>query len=954
MRSAITRFIRLAVIIGVASVVFALTNPAGAVAQPIKLRSCFQGAVGVAESAIGWLPLAGQMPLHPVRACPRELGFDTDATVRQGTNLSLEFSVGQLNTSSVSLTIASGETVAGMAYELLSCSLGVCTTLRRIERRTASDGADTLTIPFAGAWLSLRVRAICETAFCDAGRGLRFNNVEFEVIDPDPPIVTASWSPGFWWVRPGDVYVSLFARDQGVGLGHVSAVVDDRAVSSPFWEVSGCDMTAEPEIILPIAWGCAVSDTQRFNSLLDTRKLADGKHTITVAARDAAGNQAVPAVTTFQIDGTAPAAPDSVVVEALNADGWTSADQSKIFWKNGGEVRPTEVSSGLGRGFIDFEARSGQSEDPPPSSFGPAGPNGDWMGPTTFPGDGRWDMFLWLEDSAGNPSPKAKVPVGRDTDIPAPPQLDAVPWLNRADVVSGRNLSGVQPVGSEIESGICGYAAAFNATGNSTPSPALTNRWPISSVRIPADLPAGDSFAHLRAMSCSGLASSVATVPLRLDDRPPSVESDGGAQGGWSRRPLDLTLSAIDDRSGVAGIRRQLDGGAIVSSDGDLAEFALGEGRNRLRFWAADRAGNESPAELREYNVDLTPPHGSFDVLDRSRPADVSAIVSDSLSGVDSAQIQYRRIDVTSDVWHGLPTAATVDPGGPTSLRLAAHVPDTQLADGIYALRVLAADRAGNVAAFDVTNASDGPLRLTLPLRERWVVQAATMLRASHACTTKQRRVRRTGCKRRVSGIDAKSTRMVNFRDAVTLTGDLRDAAGEPRPGKTLKVYSAVKGFAPELIADVTTGADGRYNLKLTRGPTRRLSVIYEGDDRTLSVKANADLRVRSAATLSVRPTVTTVGRTVRISGRLASGDEWLPDVGKLIELQFKNGTVWQPGIGSIWTLPGENGRFGTTYTFHSSRKSATLIRVRALVRHEGAWPFEDGASNEVVLTLRP
>ncbi len=61
---------------------------------------------------------------------------------------------------------------------------------------------------------------------------------------------------------------------------------------------------------------------------------------------------------------------------------------------------------------------------------------------------------------------------------------------------------------------------------------------------------------------------------------------------------------------------------------------------------------------------------------------------------------------------------------------------------------------------------------------------------------------------------------------------------------------------------------------------------------------------------------------------------------------------VWQPGVGSVWTLPGQDGRFRASYVFRSARARNARIKIRALVRHEGAWPFEDGVSNVVTITV--
>ncbi len=922
----------------------------------IKLRSCFEDGGGTMESSYGWYPYDDDLPLRTLRACPRELGFETVEPVPLGTSLTLSHSTGQLNAKSVSFRISAGETVPGLTYEVEQCATG-CTTIGRIEARLVADVAETVTYSLDGNPTVLKITATCESAVCPVGRGLTFNNIEFDLIDVEPPTVFISVSPSagnLSWGKPGDFAVSLGANEHGIGLAHVYSTIDGEA--TPFWYRYGCDLSNSP-VVFVSPWpgrSCPIDESLSYDAPLDVRGLADGLHHVKIDARDAVGNRSVPASSGFLLDGTPPDGPMDVVVESLNADGWTSDTRTKLFWKNGSEVRRTEVSSGLSAGYVDFEPRSGQAEDPPPNSFGPAGPNGDWAGPFTIPGDGEWDLLVWLEDHAGNLSTRTKIKVGRDVDTPPSPQLDALPWLNRSTLARGYNLSGVQPLGADIESGICGYAAAFNSSEISTPPPKNTHRGPISNIRIPADLPAGLSFAHLRAMSCSGMASPVATTKLRVDDRPPDVILTSNAIGDWSRSPLAVKVTGADDRSGLASIRYRVGGGAPQEIANEGAALSLAEGHNDLKVWAIDRAGNESQPVTRQFDIDLTPPQGGFLSMDRLRPSIVRAMVSDSLSGVAAAQIQYRRIDLTDDTWHGLPTVATPAERETSSSLLTAELPDSKLADGNYALRISVTDVAGNETSLEEAIAEDRPFRLTLPLRERSTVTADTTVRVSTKCTKKQRRNKKSGCFRRSTSLRTRLKQLVDFHDVVTLTGDLRDEEGQPRPGRRLKIYSTVKGHASELIAEETTDVNGRYAFSLPSGPTRRLSVVFAGDERTLSARAGTDLRVRGAATLEAQPKAVSVGRTVRFRGRLTSGDRWLPDVGKLIELQFKNGNNWQPGLGSAWALPGEKGRFRASYAFRVPRNSTTRIKVRALVRHESAWPFEDGVSNTVTLKLRP
>ncbi len=939
--------------IGILTIAFALISAQGMVraaiasGKPIELRSCYADAPELAETSFGWDPYASEGPIRPIRACPRELGFDVVEPVRNGAGTTLRFSPGMRQVSNVRLTIASGETVPGLAYQIVSCEIEVCLPLRRIEPRVAGDGEEQISIPYNGEIVSLNLRATCEISECRPGRGLRFNNLELDVVDDRGPFAGVDRYPNLPWVKPNDVKLDINVRDSGVGLGRAEAYLDDR--SNRIWEYFGCDESADPVVFLPLPVRCDKGGQQSYTGLLDLRQAADGEHSVVLEARDAAGNVALPSVVKFKIDGTPPETPANLTADVLNTDGWTRDDRTTLHWTNVAPRLDSDSNAGIAKTFIDWQPRSGQANDPPASQGGIGGPNGDWGGPYAIPGEGLWDLYFWVEDKAGNPSPKTKIAVGRDDDAPPPPQLDALPWLNRSALQFGRFLTGKQPRGAEVEAGVCGYSTAFDATPEAVPPPRIDIRGSLGEVRLPSDLPGGDSFAHLRAISCSGVASSVASVGVRVDERPPIVQISDDGHAGWMNRPTGVSISAADDRSGVNELHWRVDSGPVVSAAGENAAVSIGDGRHRIRFWATDRAGNVSDSETRDLYVDLTPPDGRFLALESLRPGHIEASVSDSLSGVDVAQIQYRRIDVADD-WHGIPTSTTTDPAIESGLRLAADMPDSHLPNGIYALRVQASDRAGNAVSLD-SNSMGEPMRLILPLRERWTVSAGTSTAATGVCARK-RRVHPSSCARTKGGADAKTVRLVNFSEAVILTGDVRDVTGAPRPGVPLKVFAIVKGFPAEPLADVTTGSDGRYELRLPRGPSRRLVVEYEGDDRSKAVRASADLRVRSDATLSVSTTAPRIGKRVLFSGRLAGGDRWLPDVGKLIELQFRNGDVWQPGVGSVWTLPGQDGRFRASYVFRSARARNARIKIRALVRHEGAWPFEDGVSNVVTITV--
>ena len=90
----------------------------------------------------------------------------------------------------------------------------------------------------------------------------------------------------------------------------------------------------------------------------------------------------------------------------------------------------------------------------------------------------------------------------------------------------------------------------------------------------------------------AGNATTTTVSGLKIDrTRPSTAVSVSGTpySTGWYDSGVTVTLSASDDRSGVAGTQYAVDGGAALVYD---KPFTVGKGVHAVTFWSSDAAGN--------------------------------------------------------------------------------------------------------------------------------------------------------------------------------------------------------------------------------------------------------------------------------------------------------------------------------------------------------------------------
>jgi hypothetical protein len=199
------------------------------------------------------------------------------------------------------------------------------------------------------------------------------------------------------------------------------------------------------------------------------------------------------------------------------------------------------------------------------------------------------------------------------------------------------------------------------------------------------------------------------------------------------------------------------------------------------------------------------------------------------------------------------------------------------------------------------------------------------------------------GKKRHRVGV-LRPTKTLGFGHGTTVRGILRNAAGQPVGGADLRllVRDLRLGSRYTDRGGVTTGADGRFTFRITRGASRRVRIAYRAypGDEHLTAKSDVTFKTKARITVHVARHVRSRG-TVRFRGSVKGRP--LPPRGVTLELQ-----AHQPGRG--WrtvktTRTRKGGRYSTRYRFNSLGGRFTF---RMRLRPNDSYPYSRGTSRDV------
>jgi hypothetical protein len=238
----------------------------------------------------------------------------------------------------------------------------------------------------------------CGAAQCLPGATIHAHVLEVTVDDPIPPSISLDGplASGEWVSGPaGRPRVNVGVMDNS-GVRRIEAAVGARSEA----EEHACDWTrAQPcPADVRTSLAPAIGD------------LADGRHTLTVSAVDAAGNLSA-ASREVRVDNTPP---DPVAPGVAGGDAWRASNQFLVSWTN-----PSVNWAPIVRAHWKLCASDGTC----PGRGYHDGQGIQKLPALSVPTPGEYRLHVWLEDAAGNAREQSAAITAALRFDPDPPQL---------------------------------------------------------------------------------------------------------------------------------------------------------------------------------------------------------------------------------------------------------------------------------------------------------------------------------------------------------------------------------------------------------------------------------------------------------------------------------------------------------------------------------------------------
>jgi large repetitive protein len=422
----------------------------------------------------------------------------------------------------------------------------------------------------------------------------------------------------------------------------------------------------------------------------DTTAVSDGLYDLRVVTTDNAGNSSTSgAVTNVRVDNTSPSGSVTTPAAGANVRGTVAVDSSSA--DAGSGVASAQFQRSPAGGGVWTNIGAADSSSPYSVSFD-----------TTAVADGLYDLRVVTTDNAGNSATSAVVASVR-VDNTNPTGSVTAP-------AAGADVRGTISVDSSSADGGSGVASAQFQR-----SPAGAGTWTnigaadtSSPYSVIFDTTAvADGLYDLRVVTTDNVGNSLnsaVVADVRVDNTNPTGSVKAPTAGADLRGTVSVDSNSADGGSGVASAQFQRSPagagawtsiGAADTSSPYSASFdttAVSDGLYDLRVITTDNAGNSLPsAAVTNVRVDNTNPTGS--VMAPAAAADVRGTIAvdsdsaDSGSGVASAQFQ--RSPAGAGTWTNIGAADTSSP-------YSVSFDTTTVTDGLYDLRVITADNAGN------------------------------------------------------------------------------------------------------------------------------------------------------------------------------------------------------------------------------------------------------------------
>lgn len=329
---------------------------------------------------------------------------------------------------------------------------------------------------------------------------------------------------------------------------------------------------------------------------------SDGEHIAYFYSVDQAGNrQTAPLTVAIKIDSKAPTI-IPITPRATPPGLWSKTNAFTVTWT----ANPPDTS-GIGGAYYKIGSPPTSNSD-----FHGQGNSPFSLRNIQLPGQGRYRLYLWLYDQAGNSDYRTFIAVADDLLLD-----QTAPTTRRNSVESTRIYTA--PV-----------TLVFTATdqvglsGVAETRYQLNGQWATGSqVVVTQD---GRNTINYQSVDTAGNLEPLQTVTVNLDRNAPTAPGNLSVTGAneWQRAPnycYRVTWTPPSDPFGIAGSYYRI--GAQPTSNADGSYLAgrtasidclpnVPEGKNDLYIWLRDVAGNADPARnaalLRAIWWDPTPP----------------------------------------------------------------------------------------------------------------------------------------------------------------------------------------------------------------------------------------------------------------------------------------------------------------------------------------------------------
>ncbi|HEY65194.1 MAG TPA: fibronectin type III domain-containing protein [Caldilineae bacterium] len=302
----------------------------------------------------------------------------------------------------------------------------------------------------------------------------------------------------------------------------------------------------------------------------------DGRHTIYIWLRDAAGNadhrKRNVEIDAFWYDGTPPVS-QVTFQGTMGASGWyTTPVQARLAATDGDPAS----SSGVERVYHRLDAGAWQTSDE-----------------VTIAEDGVHILEVYARDVAGNVEPTRTFTIAIDTQPPSTMYtltgvLAPSGWYTSVDTILDFHVS-------DATSGPAGVRYQMD-----------DGPWQAGDhIVFTQD---GRHIVRFRGQDVAGNLEPIRTLTVSVDAHPPTtaytLEGERGDDD-WFTSPITVSLVPTDTGSGVAATYYRIDAGAWLSG----TRFTVaGDGERQIAFYSVDAAGNVEVSYPVDLRIDTQPP----------------------------------------------------------------------------------------------------------------------------------------------------------------------------------------------------------------------------------------------------------------------------------------------------------------------------------------------------------